>query len=452
MMYQPPRLAGGMKAHARRAGCQRRRPAGCGLRLVRYNPDGSLDPTFGDGGRVLLGFDRSAGAESVAITPDGKIVAAGATRAGGQSGQFAVVRLNPNGSLDPTFDGDGRRVIEFDGRNATGPSVAVQADGKVFLAGNISSNPALIRLNTDGSFDPTFDGDGILNSPGSMTAAYDLALDGDRPVLAGTVATNEFAVARFTPTGAPDTSFHGGGVATPNFGAVAGHTSAPGSASDVVVMPDGRIVATGTVSEKVTFMTSRAMVGVARFNVANPLGVELTADEFVFSSMYANGSAWTGPWPALITTQHGAGAGGSNRVTLVWNDYNPRRAVPDQAVANGWLEVTVQPGTLGLATPYVFRFGNLIGGTEDGAAGDIARDGLAVGAADVLATRAAQFSRGASGRFDFNRDGRVNVLDLAVARANVGNRLAPPEALATTASALTPPARNRRGAYLLLTD
>jgi len=154
-----------------------------------------------------------------------------------------------------------------------------------------------------------------------------------------------------------------------------------------------------------------------------------------------------------VTVRRGAGAGGSDRVTIVWDDYDPRSAAANRAVANGWLEVTVRPtARTGLSAPYVFRLGNLVGETGAAPATDGVGAQRTVTSADYAATRAAQRRpAGSASRFDFNRDGRVNATDLALVRANVGRTLAapvdpPPPPAAMVAATL----RRRRGAYLAL--
>jgi hypothetical protein len=110
------------------------------------------------------------------------------------------------------------------------------------------------------------------------------------------------------------------------------------------------------------------------------------------------------------------GAGTSDRVTLLW---------PDNAIRNGWLQVTVRAtANTGLAAADVFAFGNLVGETGDAATP------RRVSALDVVAVRRAVGSAaGATDRYDFNRDGVVDALDLAIVRRNLLNDLpAPPTA------------------------
>jgi len=149
-----------------------------------------------------------------------------------------------------------------------------------------------------------------------------------------------------------------------------------------------------------------------------PEGVALTADDFEIGG---NGTP-----PATVSVRRGAGAGGSDRVTLTWPDYNPLTDPPTMAVGNGWLRVTVKAnGRTGLAAPDVFSFGNLIGEVGDSSSAA----GWRVNAIDLGAVkRALNASATITGTTDFNRDGRTNALDLGIAKRWLNLTLAPPPA------------------------
>ncbi len=132
--------------------------------IVRYNTNGSLDTTFGSKGFVTtdLGLYNRDFGQSVAVQNDGKILVAGYCYAGYSYGyDFALVRYNSDGSLDTTFDYDGKVITELGGDDY-GYSVTVQTDGKILVAGtsrNASTGNndfALVRYNSDGSLDTTF--------------------------------------------------------------------------------------------------------------------------------------------------------------------------------------------------------------------------------------------------------------------------------------------------------
>src|SRR5207249_3267166 len=119
--------------------------------LARYNPDGSLDPSF-RGGRVVTSFADRDEASALALQSDGKIVVAGFSDAGGRQ-DFALARYNPNGSLDPSFGSGGRALTDFDAL-----ALALQPDGKVVVVGedfigignDIVPDIALARYETVG--------------------------------------------------------------------------------------------------------------------------------------------------------------------------------------------------------------------------------------------------------------------------------------------------------------
>ena len=154
-----------------------------------------------------------------------------------------------------------------------------------------------------------------------------------------------------------------------------------------------------------------------------PEGVAPRVDDFSFRSRSAAaGSAWAaGPTPWRVSTR--LLSPGRHRVTMLWRDYNPHDGVAgaDEAVANGWLEVTVKANErMRLAAPEVFSFGNLVGKTGNGGPTGT----MAVIASDVDRVRSAQgTTASANNSFDFNRDGRVNVLDLGTVRSRLGTSL-----------------------------
>ncbi|WP_329619154.1 calcium-binding protein [Streptomyces sp. NBC_01255] len=227
-----------------------------GFALARYLPGGGLDPGFGTGGLVTSAFGGGAHtANAVAIQPaDGKIVVAGTTEViaeeGGGCCFFSVARYLPDGTLDPDFgDGGLVRVEEFGG-SADGADVAVQSDGRIVAAGKGGGGGfALVRLDTDGTLDPTLGGDGAVvagftpSSPqeaGGIARSMALQPDG-RVVSVGYVGNTAFdiGVVRYLPDGSLDPGFSGDGMVSADFGGTEfGHA--------VAVQPDGRILAAGS--------------------------------------------------------------------------------------------------------------------------------------------------------------------------------------------------------------
>ena len=242
--------------------------------LARYNTNGTLDTSFGVGGRVTTDFAGNDldEAYSVAIQADGKIVAVGHAVIGknaSKNGNVGVVRYNADGSLDTTF-GDikkgstrtGKTTIDFGGQTDVGRDVAIQSDGKIVVVGRGATNSLnttgriiLARLNSNGTLDTSFDGDGKVTTDvthaGDTANADDtargLAIQTDgKIVVAGSTATgfggdgtSNFVVLRYNTNGSLDSSFGTGGVAEADNGGVDNYLFS------VAIQADGKIVAGG---------------------------------------------------------------------------------------------------------------------------------------------------------------------------------------------------------------
>jgi uncharacterized delta-60 repeat protein len=246
--------------------------------LARYSADGSLDPSFDGDGRVKTDFGGGEAADGVAIQADGKIVAAGSN-----GGDFVLARYNPDGSLDPSFDGDGRVTTDF-GAGDGGAEIAIQADGKIVAAGSSfaggdASDFALARYNADGGLDPTFDGDGkVVTDFGSYDSADGVAIQADGRIVAVgggfDYPDSNFEVARYNVDGSLDSSFDGDGRALTDFG---------GSdvASSVAIQADGRIVAAGWTIGPPNFFYDTTL---ARYNPDGSLDPSFDGDGRVISN------------------------------------------------------------------------------------------------------------------------------------------------------------------------
>ena len=215
--------------------------------LARYNPDGTLDQSFGGDGVVMTNFGSGDDfAYGVVLQPDGKIIAAGG--AGGAGGRFALARYNTDGTLDDSFSGDGKTTTDFTARYDYIDAIAIQADGRIVAAGTANyygSNArfALVRYGTDGSLDATFSADGKLttNFTAGFDGAFALAIQpGDQRIVAAGQAGKRVAVARYDPAGTLDPTFGNGGVTTTNF------TSGLDYADDVTLAVDEKIIVAGS--------------------------------------------------------------------------------------------------------------------------------------------------------------------------------------------------------------
>ena len=229
---------------------------------------GSLDSSFGSSGLAAIDFAHSTDiAHSVAIQPDGKLVVVGATYTNNDfsTEDFAVVRLLPDGSLDPTFGAGGKVTTDFPGLAAVASSVVIQPDGKILVAGGafpeftFLGDFELVRYDPDGSLDTTFGAGGIVTTsfPGQGSFASSLALQPDgKIVAAGTDFVNfstsessntDFALARYLANGALDATFGAGGKVTTDF------LGFNDDAFALLVRPDGRLVAVGSAKNAATF-------------------------------------------------------------------------------------------------------------------------------------------------------------------------------------------------------
>jgi uncharacterized delta-60 repeat protein len=176
--------------------------------VVRLLADGSLDPTFGNGGRVATDIATTApplppcvsvpctvpplvspaddATSDIAVTPDGKIVAGGWTT-GQQGNDFALVRYRPDGTLDPTFGKNGRVTTSLTKGDDTVVAVHLRPDGKIVAVGRTdefnqqADHGGLVRYLPDGTLDPTFGTGGIATSPALLP--YGSAMDPDGNVI-----------------------------------------------------------------------------------------------------------------------------------------------------------------------------------------------------------------------------------------------------------------------------
>jgi uncharacterized delta-60 repeat protein len=220
--------------------------------VARYNSNGTLDTSFDSDGKLTTDFSgNNDDARAVAIQPDGGIVVAGVSSNVFGVGDFALARYNQNGSLDTTFDTDGRVTTDIANRNDAANAVAIQSDGEIVAAGSTDNGNnydfALVRYNPDGSLDTNFDGDGkvVTDIQGTADSGNALALQPDGGIVVAGSSHDQYnwgyAVARYGPDGSLDSSFGGTGTVTTR---VAG-TTGDDFANGVAVQPDGKIVVTG---------------------------------------------------------------------------------------------------------------------------------------------------------------------------------------------------------------
>jgi uncharacterized delta-60 repeat protein len=245
--------------------------------LARYNTNGSLDTSFDSDGKLttpVLTTDDYVNA--LVIQTDGKILAAGYSKSG-TTEDFALARYNSNGSLDTSFDTDGKLTSDIGSIYSVARAVAIQSDGKIVTAGSASNGSntdfSIIRYNTDGSFDTSFDGDGKVLIPvlSSTDQAFAVAIQSDgKIVVAGqTYASSsvDFAVVRLNSDGSLDTSFDSDGKVTTDF---FGYTDC---ANGLAIQADGKIVVVGQSNQ-----VYNSDFAIARYNTNGSLDTSFHVD------------------------------------------------------------------------------------------------------------------------------------------------------------------------------
>ena len=180
------------------------------LQVPAWAADGDLDTSFGTGGKVTTAIGSADDtAYSVVLQSDGKIIAVGQSDNGANT-DFAVVRYNADGSLDTSFDTDGKVTTAIGSSSDNARSVVLQSDGKIILSGysvGATRDFAVVRYNADGSLDTSFGTGGIVTTPiGSGTdEAYSVVLQSDGKIIAAGYSNNgpnnnDFAVVRYSVT------------------------------------------------------------------------------------------------------------------------------------------------------------------------------------------------------------------------------------------------------------
>lgn len=240
--------------------------------LVRYLPNGTLDESFGDNGKVItdLNIANRDIIRSLALQPDDKIVAAGNSNYVGdfRIANFALARYNLNGSLDATFGTEGIVITDFSGKDDELRDIALQPDGKIVAVGytfdGLSLNMALSRYKTDGTLDESFDRDGKLNIffEDNYSRAESVVLQPDGKIIAGGFINpgnnipGDFALLRLQPNGNFDSSFGNNGKVSTDLGG-------DDNAYNCLLQEDGKIILAG---ETYTNNFETVSFALARYN------------------------------------------------------------------------------------------------------------------------------------------------------------------------------------------
>jgi uncharacterized delta-60 repeat protein len=212
--------------------------------LVRYHGNGSLDLTFGTGGKVTISIGTGASILSLKIQPDGKIVGAGFANVSQYQIGFVLARFNPDGNIDGTFGNGGTVSTVFGNANDYGRALAIQEDGKLLVTGDCSygftSDYSTVRYNTDGTLDNSFGIGGIVitNMGNGLNMPKSITVQSDGKIIVVGLAEPISGMVRYKENGSLDSTFGTGGKVFTSLG-IDSYQSA------VVEQPDNKIVVVG---------------------------------------------------------------------------------------------------------------------------------------------------------------------------------------------------------------
>jgi len=223
--------------------------------VCRLDTNGTLDPTFNTTG--TLSFDMTGSntfpdmANALDIDANGNVWIAGVTRNGSTplDNDFAVAKVKSDGTLDPSFDNDGKKLFNLTSAAEFAKSIKVDANGKVVIGGTAGTNMLVMRIDTTGALDPTFNTTGFNTIQFSINSDMgDMDIDNNnRIVVAGKLITSNsnLAFARLTNTGILDNTFGFLGKYTLNIGNAASVVSA------IHIQPDNKIIAGGYTNDSI---------------------------------------------------------------------------------------------------------------------------------------------------------------------------------------------------------
>ncbi len=242
--------------------------------LARYNINGDLDASFDADGMISVTVSSDQLEDvinSIIIQTDGKIVVAGYSGPLIGGSDFALARFNANGSLDTSFDADGIVLTDNPdgGQRDEAFTVAQQSDGKIVAAGRSTTRIFLARYNLNGSLDGSFDTDGrVITSAGTFSRASAVTIQTDGKIVTagnglGSNSTFDFSVVRYNINGSLDASFGTNGITLTNF-----DNSSNDQALAITKQRDGKLILAGQ-----TGLPSSTVIdfAVARYNTDGSL-------------------------------------------------------------------------------------------------------------------------------------------------------------------------------------
>ncbi|HXG68362.1 MAG TPA: delta-60 repeat domain-containing protein [Blastocatellia bacterium] len=249
--------------------------------VARYNINGTLDPAFGQRGKVLIDFMQNEDrCYALGIQNDGKIITAGSVVIGGYF-DFGVARHNTDGSVDASFGSNGKARIDFGGPVEEAYALALQPDGKIIIAGTSQRDFALSRLNADGTLDGTFGSGGVIrtNFDGSsedIATSITIQKDGKIIVAGGSIGLYpSLGLVRYNTDGSPDLTFGVNGKVSTNL------NNRNLAAKAIALQPDGKLLVTGAVSG----ISSAWDFFVARYDATGNLDRDFGDSGFVIADL-----------------------------------------------------------------------------------------------------------------------------------------------------------------------
>lgn len=295
-----------------------------GMRLARYNTDGTLDPTFNLTGTTTQSRPNSYdSAQAVAVLPNGKIWVLEKTYTeppGGQQREYGymLLRYTSEGILDTSFNGTGMLtlVVALNSPTERFDKMAIQGDGKIVFTGYfpIPGSPVikqLKRYHPNGSVDLSFGTAGLADN-GINQSAECILIQGDGKIVIGVNSNKQTFLSRFLPNGSLDLTFNGTGTQTiPLIPAIPPNGFF--SVNSLAVQSDGRIVAKG-VSGEGGGSAAPNWTSVARCNADGSLDTTFDSDGQVwlnFPNGYGSGIVVQTDGKIVLGGYVGGGGGGT---------------------------------------------------------------------------------------------------------------------------------------------
>jgi uncharacterized delta-60 repeat protein len=310
--------------------------------LVRYNQSGVLDSSFGSAGIVVTDIGNADGISSLLIQTDGKILAAGNSAyylAPDFYGDFVLARYNPDGTLDSSFGTNGK-VISNIGIYEAASSVALAPDGGIIVGGFADSPTGgdfvVLRYKNDGTLDPAFGTDGKVftdfNSTHDRINTLLVQPDG-RIVAVGDVFTSQsdFGIAKYNPDGSLDTSFGTNGKLTIDFGTGGEYESAQGAA----LQTDGAIVVAGTADYTENYIQNYKLAMARINNVLAPAVKTNSASAITGNGATLNAAVNANNANTVISFEYGETTGYGSSVNASPNSVSGTTSTPVSAVLSG---------------------------------------------------------------------------------------------------------------------